>query len=155
MELQWKSRTILIVLDNCAAHPHMVSLKNIHLEFLSPNTTSLVQLMDVGIIKNFKTLYHTEFVNYILEEIQENLLTSSSTAKEVSARIILLQAVQFIADNWQGVSNKTIQKCFAHCRFKHSDLEMLNKADSEDDILETHHIGNYEEFSCINSILQC
>jgi hypothetical protein len=38
-------------------------------------------------------------VNYILEEIQENLLTSSSTAKRVSARIDLLQAVQFIADS--------------------------------------------------------
>jgi hypothetical protein len=30
-----------------------------------------------------------------------------------------------------------------------------NKADSENDvILEMHHVGNYEEFSCIDSSLQ-
>jgi hypothetical protein len=40
-----------------------------------------------------------KLVNYILEAVQENLLTSSA-AKEVSARIDLLQAAQFIADSW-------------------------------------------------------
>jgi hypothetical protein len=53
--------------------------------------------MGMGII-NLKALYRAKLVNYILEAIQENLLASSSTAKEFSARIDLLQAVQFIAD---------------------------------------------------------
>jgi hypothetical protein len=57
VKLQWKLRKILLVLENCAAHPHLDSLKNIQLEFLSPNTTSLVQPMDKGIIKNLKALY--------------------------------------------------------------------------------------------------
>jgi hypothetical protein len=69
--------------------------------------------MDMGIIKNIKTLYLAKLVNYILEAIQENLLTSSSTAKEVSAWIDLVQALQFIADNWLRVSMKIIQDCFA------------------------------------------
>jgi hypothetical protein len=76
VELQWKSKKILLVLDNCAAHPHVESLKNIQMEFLSPNTTSLVQPMDMGIITDLKVLYHLEFVNYILEAIQGNLLTN-------------------------------------------------------------------------------
>jgi hypothetical protein len=109
--------------------------------------------MGMGIITNLKALYCAQLVNYILEAIQENLLTSSSTAKEVSARIDLLQAIQFIADSWQRVSTKTIQNCFARCGFKHSYLEMLNKADSENDIiLEIHHGGNYEQFSCIDKV---
>jgi hypothetical protein len=34
-------------------------------------------------------------------------------------------------------------------------LEMPNKADGENDvILETHHVGNYEEFWCIENCLQ-
>jgi hypothetical protein len=45
-----------------------------------------------------KILYRVKLVNCILEAYQENLLASSSTAKEVSARIDLLQAAQFIAD---------------------------------------------------------
>jgi hypothetical protein len=72
VELQWKLRNILLVLDNCAAYPHPDRLKNI---FLSPSTISLVQPMDMVIIKNLKTLYHVKLVNYILEEIQENLRT--------------------------------------------------------------------------------
>jgi hypothetical protein len=46
------------------------------------------------------TLYLAKLANYILEAIQENLLASSSTDKQVRARIDLLQAVQFIADSW-------------------------------------------------------
>ena len=29
MELQYKERKILLLVDNCAAHPHLDSLKNI------------------------------------------------------------------------------------------------------------------------------
>ncbi|PNF15736.1 hypothetical protein B7P43_G12083 [Cryptotermes secundus] len=91
--------------------------------------------MDMGIIKILKTLYHAKLLNYILEAIKENLLTSSSVAKEVNERADLLQAAQFIAKNWRRMSTKIIQNCFACCGFRHSDLEMLNKANSENDIL--------------------
>jgi hypothetical protein len=121
----------LLILNSCAAHNHLDSLKKYQLEFLCLNTTSLVQPMDMEIIKNLKTLYCSKLVNYILEAIQENLLTSSSTDKEVSARIHPLQAVQFIADSWRRVSSKTIQNCLACCGFKHSDLQMPIKAVSE------------------------
>jgi hypothetical protein len=59
VKLQWKSRKILLALDNCAVHPHLDSLKNIQLVFLSPNTTSLVQPMAMG-IKKFDDLYHNK-----------------------------------------------------------------------------------------------
>jgi hypothetical protein len=54
----------------------------------------------MGILKNLKTLYHAKMINYTLEAIHRNLLTSPSAAKEVSARIHLLQAAQFIASSW-------------------------------------------------------
>jgi hypothetical protein len=54
-----------VVLNNCAADPHIDSLKNIKMEFLSPKTTSLVQLMDMVIIKNLMILYNAKLVNYI------------------------------------------------------------------------------------------
>jgi hypothetical protein len=85
-------------------------------------------------------------VNYILEAVEENLLTSSSTDKEVSARINLLQAVQFIADSWQRVSTKTIQNCFAHCNFKHSNLTSYWKCTTSKIM---------KSFSCMDSSLQC
>lgn len=47
--------------------------------------------------KNLKTFYCARLAYYILEAIEESLLTSSSTAREVSAKFIL-QAVIFVAD---------------------------------------------------------
>jgi hypothetical protein len=46
LELQRKSRKIVLALDNCAVHSNLDSLKNIQPEFLSPNMTSLVQPID-------------------------------------------------------------------------------------------------------------
>jgi hypothetical protein len=81
---------------------------------------------------------------------------SSSTAKEVSANSDLLRAVNSIANSCPRVSTKTIQNWFAHCGFKHSNMEILNKTDSENDvILEIHHIWNCEEFSVTEHSLQC
>jgi hypothetical protein len=48
-----------VVLDKCATYFHLDSTKNTELEF-PPNVTSLVQLIDMGIINNFKTLCHSE-----------------------------------------------------------------------------------------------
>jgi hypothetical protein len=155
VELQQKSRKMLLGLDNFAAHHHLKSLKNIQLDFLPPSTTSMVQRTNTGIITDLKTLYHAKFINFILEAIQENLQASSSAANEVSERVDLLHAVQFITNSWRTVSTKTIQNCFADCGFKHLDLEMPNKANSENDTLEMHHIRTYGEFSCVDSSLEC
>ena len=49
-------RKIVLVLDNCPAHPH-VKLENVEFAFLPPNTTSRTQPMDAGVIRNFKLHY--------------------------------------------------------------------------------------------------
>jgi len=76
---------VLLLLNGSVAHPHLHSLKNIHLEFPSPNSTHLVQTMDVGILKKIEDLYCRKLVNYSLEATAGNLLTSSSTAWKVRA----------------------------------------------------------------------
>jgi hypothetical protein len=66
----------------------------------------------------------------------------STLAKEVFARVDLLQATRFIADSWRKVSTKTIQNCFALGVLNTQGLEMHGKVDSENDIFEMHHIRN-------------
>jgi hypothetical protein len=85
----------LLLLDNCVAQPHLDSLTDIQLEFLSPNITSLVQPLDMQIMQEFGDRISAKLVNYILAAIQGNLLISSSAAQKVSARTDILQAVQF------------------------------------------------------------
>ncbi|KAL4090335.1 hypothetical protein QTP88_025194 [Uroleucon formosanum] len=117
-ELGKQSRNILLIVDNAGPHPKLIDLKNIALEFLPPNTTSLVQPLDMGIIKNLKTHYHGLLVTYILKAIEDNLVTPSTCAIDIGSKINILQAIQFVADSWRKVSSVTIQHCFTHCGFR-------------------------------------
>ena len=115
-ELNKTKKAICLVLDNCTAHPN-ISLKNIKLKFLPPNTTSLIQPLDMGVIQNLKVKYRATLANYILEKIEDNLLESKSTAIDISKKINILQAIQFISDSWRDVSSQTIKNCFRKCDF--------------------------------------
>ena len=68
------NRKILFLVDNCK------HTKEHQLEFLPPNTTSFIQPMDQGIIKNLKIIYRKEIVHMTLAYIEENILNPSSTA---------------------------------------------------------------------------
>ena len=50
-----KDRRIALLVDNCPAHPTIEGLTNIHLIFLPPNTTSVLQPMDQGVIRSLKS----------------------------------------------------------------------------------------------------
>jgi hypothetical protein len=43
---------ILLLVDNCPAHPVLEKPENIKLVFLPANTISMLQLMDQGMIRN-------------------------------------------------------------------------------------------------------
>lgn len=60
-------RKILLLIDN------PIYFENITVEFLSANTTSLIQTLDMGSIKNLEVHYRGMLVGYILQWIEENL----------------------------------------------------------------------------------
>jgi hypothetical protein len=97
-ELRRKSRKILEGLDNYVAYRHFKLFENAQFGILIsqhhiPGTTS-----GHGSHKKLEDLCCAELVNYILKPIKKNVLTSSSAAKEVIARVDL-QATQFIANS--------------------------------------------------------
>ncbi|XP_068216342.1 tigger transposable element-derived protein 1-like [Palaemon carinicauda] len=48
---------ILLLMDNAGGHATDLSREGVQVEFLPPNTTSLIQPMDQGVIRAFKALY--------------------------------------------------------------------------------------------------
>lgn len=48
---------ILLILDNCSSHPKNLSTEHVQVVFLPPNTTSLIQPLDQGIIRQFEHYY--------------------------------------------------------------------------------------------------
>jgi hypothetical protein len=95
-------------------------------------------------------------VNHILDAIEENLLTSFSTAKEVSSKVNLFQAVQFVADTWREIGSKSIQNCFSDCGLKLSGLGMPETDKGEYEAFsEVQKVRNYEEFEGIDNHVEC
>ena len=61
-----EGRKVLMLVDNCPAHPKTQNLKAVTLKFLPLNTTSCLQPMDQGIIQNLKVLYRGLVVERVL-----------------------------------------------------------------------------------------
>lgn len=101
-EMEKKNRRILLFIDNCTAHNNPPHLSHVAVEFLPPNTTSILQPLDQGVIKVFKSFYRTEIVQQLLDSLEEN----------VDHKISLLSAMYIADKSWKKVSEKTIRNCF-------------------------------------------
>ena len=50
-KFEMQGRKVVMIVDNCPAHPEVSGLKAINLEFLPPNMTSYTQLMGQGVVR--------------------------------------------------------------------------------------------------------
>ena len=80
---------------------------NVKVVFLPANTTSRLQPLDLGIIKNFKFHYRQLFLQYVLTKIEE-----CDTASQVAESLNVLKAIHFVSEAWEKVKPETICKCF-------------------------------------------
>ncbi|XP_063593052.1 tigger transposable element-derived protein 4-like [Penaeus indicus] len=64
-------RKIAHIINNCPAHPTLSNLTNVQLVFLPPNTTSMLQPMDQGVIRSLKAFYRGEVVRLISRALEE------------------------------------------------------------------------------------
>ncbi|XP_018795547.1 PREDICTED: tigger transposable element-derived protein 6-like [Bactrocera latifrons] len=103
-ELIKANTKILLIVDNCPAHPQ-VHLHNIKLHFLPPNTKSALQPMDQGVINSLKQSYRKQLLMKIMD------LPEEANAKKAMS---LLNAVNMLSIAWESVSKETIRNCFRH-----------------------------------------
>ncbi|CAB0031069.1 unnamed protein product [Trichogramma brassicae] len=97
-------RKVILFMDNAGPHPDNMQLTNVKIIFLPPNTTSVSQPLDQGIIKNFKNFkglrnlvflrlhydHQCEFNEIKPEEY-------SRLKKSLVVRVILLVQVQILS----------------------------------------------------------
>jgi len=96
-------RKIALIIDNCPAHPVIPNLTNVQLVFLPPNTTSILQPMDQGVIRSLKAHYRGRVVRLLCRALEK---------KEPCPKISILQAMKILADSWEVVTKETIINCF-------------------------------------------
>jgi hypothetical protein len=81
------NRKIILFLDNATCHPD-IKLTNTQLSFLPPNTSSVCQPLDLGVIKAFKVQYRKKLLRHILAN-----LDNASSSFELTKRVTVLDAV--------------------------------------------------------------
>lgn len=113
-QMKKEKRKIILFIDNCTAHNDIPKLNAIKVQFLPANTTSKLQPLDQGIIKNFKTLYRKEVVRHILSNTEE---------EKAIFPINILQAMRMANKSWENVTKKTIANCFKACGFVKEETE--------------------------------
>ena len=133
-KLVFEDRKVILFLDNATCHPESMIGKFSHIKivFLPKNTTSRLQPLDAGIIRNFKVKYRKRLVKFVLSRIQED-----ASATEIVKGVDVLMAIRWIQDAWKEVTNSTIKNCFEKCGIKRDDesIEVLEADDLEFDAL--------------------
>lgn len=68
-EHETENGQILLLVDNCPAHPLIFNFLNIELAFFLANTSSILQSMDQSVIKSLKGYYRKKMLMNLLETI--------------------------------------------------------------------------------------
>ena len=125
------SRSMVLLMDNARCHPHELKGKysNIKIIFLSPNTTSHIQPLDLGIIQNFKVHYRKLLLRSVLSKIDETNDSASQIVKSVS----VLKAIRWVAEAWDSVKEETIMKCFRKSGITGTTFSVVSRSYEDED----------------------
>lgn len=121
-KLARKQRNVILFLDNAPCHPPDMKGKYDHIKivFFPANCTSRLQPLDLGIIQAFKLKYMKLMLTHVVSKIDD-----CNSATEVCKSVDLLQAIRWIAQAWESVSESTIKKCFAKAGILSADESLV------------------------------
>ncbi|XP_065645611.1 tigger transposable element-derived protein 4-like [Hydra vulgaris] len=114
-----QDRKVALLVNNCSAHPHIEGLSNINLIFSPPNTSSVLQPMDQGVIRSLKAHYRHKIVRLCIKAVDNN---------EPMPKISILQGMKDFVSSWNAVSKETVINCF-----KKAGISKTNKSIEEAD----------------------
>ena len=105
-----EGRNVAIVIDNFPAHPYIENLKTIKLFFLPPNTTSITQPIDQGVIRSLKAKYRINVVRKIKRSLEKN---------KILPKISLPHGMQMLVSAWNalGLLPKQLWTVFARMAY--------------------------------------
>ncbi|XP_018577994.1 tigger transposable element-derived protein 4-like [Anoplophora glabripennis] len=122
----WK--ILLLVDNNCSAHPFITNLRTIELAFFPANTISILQPMDQSVIKSLKGHCRRKLLMELIE-------TDGKTS------INILHAVNFISKAWKEIKQFSIQPnhyCEDLQTYKNIDQDLATTASlTDEDIIDS------------------
>ena len=130
-----EGRKIVLIMDNCPAHPRVKDLKAIDLVFLPPST-SKTQSMDQGIIRALKAHYRSKAVQRYITAIENN---------RPIPNISFLVPMDMLVAAWDKVTPGTIKNCFRGAGISHQSQESTLSDDNDPFKTLAEEINNLRE----------
>jgi len=93
-KFQRENRKALLLIDNCTAHVDVRGLKSIAVKLLPPNTTSILQLCDMGVIRTLKAHFRHEIRKKIIDVIEDS--NENSFTNDVVKKFDLLDTMNLL-----------------------------------------------------------
>ena len=96
----------MLLIDNAPSHPESFidCFSHVKIVFLPKNTTSKLQPLDAGIIKNFKVFYRKQLLQHVLARIKPG-----SKASDVITSVDLLKSVGWVMGAWRKVKKERLK----------------------------------------------
>ena len=121
VKFQKENQKIALIIYNSPAHPTIADLSNVKLIFLPPNTTSVSQPMDQGVIKCLKAFYRPRLVNLMIKRLEQG---------QDLPKISILCALQLLVGSWGDLTKTAIVNCFGTAKISAKD--QVNAAEDSD-----------------------
>ena len=109
-----EKRKITMIINNCKAHLHVENLGWVELIFLPPNTTSVTQPMDQGIIRLLKAKYRSLAMKKVISALEE---------KKALPKFSVLSAMFMLRKAWDAIPNSTFNNCFRKAGISQTTVE--------------------------------
>ncbi|GFR15032.1 tigger transposable element-derived protein 1 [Trichonephila clavata] len=132
---------VLLIVYNAPGHP-CVEHPNVKVVFLPPNTTSLIQPLDQGIIACFKKHYVKLTFRYILEKLENDGIILTEVSKKFSILDCINHAAAVITEIKQHTLNASWKAAWPECVINRSATENTSMLTAEIVTL-AHDIGGY------------
>ncbi|XP_070592166.1 tigger transposable element-derived protein 1-like isoform X2 [Erythrolamprus reginae] len=101
---------VLLLMDNAGGHDHLDHEHDgVQVEFLPPNTTSLIQPMDQGIIRAFKALYTRNSLGSIVEAMDAD---DNFTLKAYWRQYTIASCLKNIQNALTDMKTQTMNACW-------------------------------------------
>jgi hypothetical protein len=75
---------VLFLVDNATSHHGTKEMTNVKVKFLPPNLTSEVQLLDQGIIRAVKSIYHKQMLQYKVSVVEASNVKSDFNKSSIT-----------------------------------------------------------------------
>ena len=109
--LCFQQQKIALLLGNCSAHGDVEELKCIEVVKLPPNTASLIQPCDMGIVRTLKAYCRYKIRARIIDAIEDGCNDSSINANTIAKGLSVLDKLHILAGSWNKVTKETICNC--------------------------------------------